>query len=74
MNRHPQIRAVIWGHVHQEFADRRGAVELLATPSTCVQFRPGIAKPEVDDRTPGYRWFDLGPDGTLETGVERVPR
>ena len=74
MNRHPQIRAVIWGHVHQEFADRRGAVELLATPSTCVQFRPGIAQPEADDRTPGYRWFNLGPDGTLETGVERVPR
>jgi len=63
---------VVWGHIHAEFSARRGDVRLLATPATCVQFKPGTAAPQVDELPPGYRWFELHPDGRLETGVERV--
>ncbi len=72
LDRHPQVRAVIWGHIHQAFAARRNGVELLGAPSTCVQFKPGLPGPAADDLPPGYRWFRLFADGVLETGVERT--
>jgi hypothetical protein len=42
------------------------------TPATCMQFKPKTAEPQLDDLPPGYRWFELYPDGRLETGVERI--
>jgi Icc protein len=41
LDRHPQVRAVLAGHVHQEFDAQRGAVRLLATPSTCARVTAG---------------------------------
>ncbi len=72
LDRYPHVRAVIWGHIHAEFSAQRNGVELLAAPATCVQFKPRVPEPQVDDLPPGYRWFELYPDGTLRTGVERV--
>jgi Icc protein len=69
---HPQVRGVIWGHVHQAFRAERNGVELLGTPSTCIQFLPGSEEFAVDAMTPGFRWLDLHPDGRIETGVERI--
>ncbi|MBE9539529.1 MAG: 3',5'-cyclic-AMP phosphodiesterase [Proteobacteria bacterium] len=65
-------RGIIWGHIHQQIDSERDGVALLATPSTCVQFAPGLANFKVDDLPPGYRWLDLHPDGTINTGVSRV--
>jgi Icc protein len=73
LDRHPQVRCVVWGHVHQEQDRTRNGVRLLSSPATCIQFRPGSAKFALDDRPPGYRWLDLRPDGTLRTGVRRLP-
>ena len=70
--RHPQVRAIVYGHIHQEFAARHGAVELLGAPSTCVQFKPDAPTAEADPVPPGYRWFELYPDGRLLTGIERT--
>ncbi|WP_256527339.1 3',5'-cyclic-AMP phosphodiesterase [Gilvimarinus sp. DA14] len=67
-----QVKAVCWGHVHQTFERLLDERLLLATPSTCVQFKPGCDDFTVDTQMPGYRWFDLYPDGRLETGVSRV--
>ncbi|HCK81006.1 MAG TPA: metallophosphoesterase [Candidatus Competibacter sp.] len=72
LERHPRVRAVTCGHIHGEYAGRRGAIQLLATPATSVQFKPNTPDPQVDNLPPGYRWFELYPDGTLQTGVERV--
>ena len=74
IDRYPQVRAILWGHVHQEFVQRRQDVLLLAAPSTCLQFLPGSEEFAVDHIPPGYRWLDLYPDGRLETGVERLPQ
>ena len=74
IDRHPQVRAVVWGHVHQAFEQRRNEVLLLATPSTCLQFLPGSEQFAVEQIPPGYRWLDLYPDGTLKTGIERLPQ
>ncbi|MGG2395592.1 3',5'-cyclic-AMP phosphodiesterase [Pseudomonas sp. SH1-B] len=72
LDRHPQARAVLWGHVHQEFDRQRNNLRLLASPSTCVQFAPGSEDFQVGSEAPGYRWLRLHDDGTLETGVSRV--
>lgn len=72
MDRFDHVRAVLWGHVHQESDQVRREVRLLSVPSTCVQFKPLSHKFAVDDLSPGYRWLDLYPDGRIETAVSRV--
>ena len=72
LDRFPQVKAVLWGHVHQEIDSERNGVRLLASPSTCIQFAPGSEDFQVSDQAPGYRWLRLHADGRLETGVERV--
>lgn len=69
---HPQVKGISWGHVHQVFQHFRGSQLLLATPSTCVQFKPLCDEFTIDTTMPGYRWLDLYPDGRIETGVSRV--
>ncbi|PTQ89998.1 3',5'-cyclic-AMP phosphodiesterase [Agitococcus lubricus] len=66
------IKAIVWGHVHQESDRMRQNVRLLSAPSTCVQFKPLSSDFAVDDIAPGYRWFDLYADGKIETAVSRV--
>ncbi len=73
VDRHPQVRSIIWGHVHQVFEQRRNNVQLLSTPSTCIQFLPGSDNFAVDYIPPGYRWLELYDDGHFTTGVERLP-
>jgi Icc protein len=72
LDRFPQVRAVLWGHVHQEIDQLRDKVRLIASPSTCIQFEPGSEDFTVGEQAPGYRWLRLMPDGQLQTGVERV--
>lgn len=70
LDRHPQVRTVLWGHVHQAFEVLRHQVRLLACPSTCIQFKPNCADFTLDDSPPGYRWLELHADGRIDTGVE----
>ncbi len=72
IDRFPQVRGVICGHIHQQFDAMRGSVRILGTPSTCVQFVPGRDDFCLDDKSPGYRWLDLMPDGSIQTGIERI--
>jgi Icc protein len=67
-----RVRAVLWGHIHQEFSQRWNGIELLGTPSTCIQFKPYVDRYTVDARAPGYRWLDLRPRGNFVTRVVRV--
>lgn len=69
----PRVRALIWGHVHQEYEGERNGVRLFSVPSTCVQFKPRSQDFAVDDTSPGYRWFDLYPDGRIHSAVSRLP-
>lgn len=70
--RYPQVRAVTFGHIHSEFSGQHQHISLFAAPATSVQFNPNTPDPQVDDLPPGYRWFELYPDGTLKTGVVRT--
>jgi Icc protein len=69
IDRHPQVRAVAWGHAHQALDVFRGAVRFMCTPSTCMQFRPRDPGFVIDDRPPGYRVLDLHDDGGIATEV-----
>lgn len=72
LDRHAQVRSVLWGHIHQEFNAERKGVKLLGSPSTCVQFKPRSEEFALDEVPPGYRWLALRPDGAIETGVRRL--
>ncbi len=73
LDAHDKVRAVLWGHIHQEYDELRRGVRLLGTPSTMVQFRPDAEEFAVDeDAQPAYRWLALADDGSLESAVVRV--
>jgi Icc protein len=65
----PSVRALLAGHVHQANEQRLGDILVLTTPSTCLQFRPGVERFEADDRGPACRRLELLPDGALRTQV-----
>jgi 3',5'-cyclic-AMP phosphodiesterase len=69
LDAHAQVRAIVWGHVHQCFDARRRGVRLLATPSTSAQFLPQAEDFAVDGRPPAYRRLTLHEAGTLDTEV-----
>ncbi len=72
VDRHPQVRGVVWGHVHQDLTVQRKGVPLLAAPSTCFQFKPNSDKFTIDGQLPGYRLLLLQPDGAIQTEVRRL--
>jgi Icc protein len=72
MDRHPQVRGVLWGHIHQAFDGCRADVRLMGSPSTAVQFLPCSQDLALDSAAPGLRWLELNPDGHLETGIARL--
>ena len=73
VDRYPQVKLVICGHIHQEFQYQRHHVCYLGTPSTCIQFQPNSSDFALDDRQPGFRHLKLYPNGNWESCVERVP-
>ncbi|MDC1288376.1 3',5'-cyclic-AMP phosphodiesterase [Gammaproteobacteria bacterium] len=69
---HDNVRAVLWGHVHQQAHHHRDGIEWMSTPSTCVQFKPGSKTFALDDLPPGYRRINLNADGSIDTSVLRL--
>ncbi|MDQ6959071.1 MAG: 3',5'-cyclic-AMP phosphodiesterase [Mariprofundaceae bacterium] len=72
LDRHPQVRGVIFGHIHQVFEMQRKGVHLMGTPSTCIQFMPNEGDFAQDHQKPGYRHLTLHVNGEIETGVARI--
>jgi Icc protein len=66
---HPDVRAVVCGHVHQAADSKHNAVRFLSTPSTCAQFLPHNEFFALDERPPGMRWLTLKRDGSIDTEV-----
>ncbi len=72
IDRHPGVKGILWGHIHQTFEDQRKGVRLMGTPSTCIQFTPGQDHFGIDHEPPGARWLELLPDGCIESGIVRL--
>jgi len=62
----------LWGHVHQDFVGEQAGVQLISTPSTCVQFKPGSTEFSAGDEAPGYRYLTLYPDGRVDSVLHRI--
>lgn len=69
LDRHPHVRGTLWGHVHQSFDGRRGAIRMLGTPSTCIQFLPHSTDFALDTLPPAFRTIVLHDDGHIDTAV-----
>lgn len=72
MARHSHIKAVIFGHVHQESWSEWQDIQFLSSPSTSVQFMPKSTDFAFDELAPGYRCILLKADGGLSSQVHRL--
>jgi Icc protein len=72
IDRYPQVRGVLFGHIHQQFDETRAGVKLMAAPSCGLQFKPHSDAFRADTVAPGYRWLTLGPNGEITTGIKRI--
>jgi len=67
-----RIRLVCCGHIHHEFQTWLGHAEIVATPSTGIQFSPHGVSATFVAAPPGYRIIELS-DAGYETRVIRLP-
>ncbi len=72
LDRFTHVKAVLFGHIHQELVHERHQVLYLGSPSTSIQFHPVSNDFKLDDCNPGYRWLELFVDGDLRTGIKRI--
>lgn len=73
VEQHSNAKAVLCGHIHQDLDRERSGVRVMATPSTCVQFKPQSNEFALDTQSPGWRELELFADGRVETQVHRLP-
>jgi Icc protein len=52
----------------------RDGLRIIATPSTCSQFKPGSDDFAVDDTPPAWRTLALHADGRLDTTLNWLQR
>jgi Icc protein len=71
--KYDKIKAVSWGHIHNEFNLNMGSAKLFSTPSTCYQAKTKSKNFIIDPKaSPGYRKIYLNDDGSFDTEVIRV--
>ncbi len=58
-----RVRLLVFGHVHQPYDAEHHGIQVIGTPSTCRQFKPGSDDFGVDDRPPAYRRITLHSNG-----------
>ena len=68
----PQVKLVIHGHVHQLLANVVNSVAVYSSPATCLQFAPLASEFKVTSEAPGYRIYQLYPDGQFDSTSERI--
>lgn len=66
------IKAVLFGHVHQESIHVWNNIQFLSTPATCAQFKPLSENFALDEAAPGYRYLHLKSDGQFESAIFRL--
>ncbi len=63
------VKAVVWGHVHQAFSTNRHGTTLLAGPSSVINSLPGAQAFTPDPSGPACRWLELQQGGAVCSGV-----
>lgn len=68
----PRVKAILYGHIHQQVDSTWHGYHVMATPSTCIQFKPDCNTFTLDTLQPGWREIELYADGRIETRVKRI--
>jgi Icc protein len=71
LERRPEVRLVLWGHVHQDVRQEHGRITGLGAPSTATNSLPGHLRFTADPAGPACRWLELDASGTFRTGLLR---
>jgi len=67
----PQVKGIIFGHIHRAFSQQFGHFAVYGCPATCYQV--STISDDKDSFCPGFRVIDLQPDGELFTQIVRLP-
>lgn len=73
IEKYPQVKLVLCGHVHQETDTINNGVRYISSPSTSIQFEPFSYNFGLDNKGPGWRYLEFFENGTIETEVFRLP-
>ncbi|MDR0218229.1 MAG: 3',5'-cyclic-AMP phosphodiesterase [Enterobacteriaceae bacterium] len=65
-----QVKMVLCGHIHQELDEVWNGIRVMATPSTCVQFKPHCTNFTLDTVAPGWRYLELSVTGNGEAQLQ----
>ena len=68
----PQVKLVLFGHVHLALHQQEEGIDYYGCPSTCTQVTPPSPVQEPHWQWPGFRWLKLHANGTHTTGVQRI--
>jgi 3',5'-cyclic AMP phosphodiesterase CpdA len=71
--RHPQLRAIVGGHLHRVATSVLAGCPVLAAPSTYLQVRPNFERDEVTWVDPPGFAIHVLRDGRFSSQVETVP-
>jgi Icc protein len=69
---HPDVKVVVWGHIHHAFETQRNGTTMLGGPSSAINSLTGVQKFTTDPAGPACRWLKLGADGNVQTGIVRL--
>lgn len=72
VDQYPDIRAVVWGHIHQVFESDRNGIAMLGSPSSAINGISGAEKFTPDNLGPACRWLELQADGSLKSHIVSV--
>ncbi|MFT4940540.1 MAG: Icc protein [Paraglaciecola sp.] len=67
----PQVKGVIYGHIHHASEHLIGKCRLMSAPSTCWQWT-NQTDFAVSDELPGFRLLELGENGDFYSHVIRI--
>jgi len=71
LNKHGRNTLLLFGHVHQEFDQQLDQLRLLATPSSCHQFKANSDHMAPSDTSqPAYRYISLNDIDSADASVD----
>ncbi|MFU2077749.1 3',5'-cyclic-AMP phosphodiesterase [Avibacterium endocarditidis] len=66
------VKGILYGHIHQAVDSQWQGYQVMATPSTSIQFKPDSNTFALDTLQPGWRELELYADGQIKTRVKRI--
>jgi Icc protein len=68
----PQIKGVIYGHIHHASEQQQGECLFMSCPSTCWQWATQESF-AASEESPGFRLIELKTNGQLSSQIIRIP-